>query len=111
MINNFDDFDSGRMDDLSFDRNAHMNEPAKKDRSDDKPFILLSELRDALIGVIEGADTHPRACYSINMVKTILQEKHDLPEDVLQEAVNTLMRTYLGPSTPCFLDTSILSDE
>ena len=111
MINNFDDFDSGRMDDLSFDRNAHMNEPAKKDRSDDKPFILLSELRDALIGVIEGADARPRTCYSINMVKTILQEKHDLPEDVLQEAVNTLMRTYLGPSTPCFLDTSILSDE
>lgn len=69
MINNFDDFDSGRMDDLSFDRNAHINEPAKKDRSDDKPFILLSELRDALIGVIEGADTHPRACYSLNMVK------------------------------------------
>ncbi len=110
MINNFDDFGSGRMDDLSFDRLAHI-QPTDEPDEEGKPFILLAELRDALIGVIEGADTHPRACYSINMVKIILQEKHDLTEDLAQEALDTLVRTYLGPSTPCFLDTSILADE
>jgi len=111
MINNFDDFGSGRMDDLSFDRSAHIRPPEEPDEDEGKPFILLAELHDALIGVIEGADTHPRACYSINMVKIILQEKHDLTEDLAQEALDTLVRTYLGPSTPCFLDTSILADE
>lgn len=111
MINNFDDFDSGRMDDLSFDRSAFMNAPSKPVKAPEKPFILLAELQDALIGVIEGADTHPRACYSADMVKNILREKHDLSEELAQEAINTLIRTYLGPSTPCFLDTSILADE
>tara|TARA_B100000963_G_scaffold220215_1_gene191928 strand:- start:4251 stop:4586 length:336 start_codon:yes stop_codon:yes gene_type:complete len=111
MINNFDDFDYGRMDDLSFDRTSHIHCEMDSVEQEDKPFILLAELEDALLGVIEGADTHPRACYSINMVRHILQEKHDLSEDLAQEALDTLVRTYLGPSTPCFLDTSILTDE
>ena len=110
MINNFDDFGSGRMDDLSFDRASHINCPSDS-VEETNPFILLAELEDALLGVIEGADTHPRACYSINMVKLILQEKHDLSEALAQEAMDTLVKTYLGPSTPCFLDTSILADE
>ena len=111
MINNFDDFDGGRMGDLSFDRSAFIGPPSKKIKSPDIPFILLPELHDALIGIIEGADTHPRACYSIDMVKTILREKHNLSEKLALEAMSELIRTYLGPSTPCFLDTSILADE
>lgn len=110
MINNFDDYDAGRMEDLSFDRQAYMGGPPAPIKPTSSPFILLSELQDAFIGVVEGADTRPRACYSVPMVKTILSNKHNLTEEVARDATEALIKTYLGPSTPCFLDTSALAD-
>jgi hypothetical protein len=110
MINNFDDFDSGRMGDLSFDRGPHMGGPPIYFEATEEPFILLTELREALIGVVEGADTPPRACYSLNMVKTILCTKHNLTEELANFAADNLKKTYLGPTSPYFLNTSIVSD-
>ena len=73
-----------------------------------KSMLMFSELKDAYIGVVEHASNPSIACYSIAGTKIILKEKHGLNEEEVDMALDQLMSCDLGPSTPCFLDSTAL---
>lgn len=81
-----------------------------RNRSSPK-FILFSELKEALLGVVEHPSHPAVACYSSSMTISILKTKHGLTGTQAQMALEQLMDTDLGPESPCFLDTSILEGD
>lgn len=115
MINDFDGqgLDYDPMDDPYAERQIGFNcYDIKIDPKDGgKPkFILFSELKEALLGVVEHPSHPAVACYSSSMTISILKTKHGLTEPQAQLALEQLMDTDLGPESPCFLDTSIIEE-
>jgi hypothetical protein len=110
MINNFEDF-SGHYN--------PMKDPYKKRSSNSLDFgfttdesyaevMFFQQFEDALLGIIERHDGPPCACYSQSGAITILIEEHGLSNEDAHYAITRLLETDLGPSAPCFLDTSIV---
>tara|TARA_R100000664_G_scaffold34244_2_gene55671 strand:+ start:1515 stop:1859 length:345 start_codon:yes stop_codon:yes gene_type:complete len=112
MINNFENF--------SWDYNPSEDPYAKRAKSCShiggtgesnvryEEVIFFNQLEDALMGVVEYSDRPPVACYSSSISLSILQNKHGLSEEDAQSALSQLIDSDLGPSAPCFLDTSIV---
>lgn len=114
MINDFNNY-SGEYDpkkDPYHDRSKtkkdfeFSNEPITRDCFAE--VIFFSMFESALVGVIEHANGDPAACYSQSVVLEILKEEQGLSEEGARIAINQLIETDLGPSSPCFLDTSII---
>ena len=70
--------------------------------------IFYKQLEDALMGIVEHGDNPPVACYSSAVAIAILREHHGLSVADAKGALLQLMDADLGPSSPCFLDTSIV---
>jgi hypothetical protein len=73
-------------------------------------YILFSELKEALLGIVEHPSHPAVACYSSSMTISILKRKHGLTEPQAQLALEQLIITDIGPEAPCFLDTSIIEE-
>jgi len=69
-------------------------------------ITLFSELQDAYVGVVEHAQNPPVACYSCSGTITILKMRHGLNTPEAELALKQLKVCDLGPTTPCFLDSS-----
>lgn len=77
-------------------------------RKGPRGVVLFSELNDAFIGIVEHARNPPVACYSCGGTITILKMKHGLNSKEAELALSQLKTCDLGPTTPCFLDSSSL---
>tara|TARA_R110002051_G_scaffold22406_3_gene58010 strand:- start:400 stop:732 length:333 start_codon:yes stop_codon:yes gene_type:complete len=84
------------------------NSPVKGGRAKYAEVIFFSKLESALLGIVEHDEHPPVACYSCDGVITIFQEKHGFTPEDAETALEQLIKSNLGPSSPCFLDTSIL---
>jgi|TARA_R110002051_G_scaffold51203_3_gene98295 hypothetical protein len=73
-------------------------------------YILFSELKEALLGIVEHPSHPAVACYSSSMTLAILKSKHGLTEPQARLALEQLLITDIGPEAPCFLDTSIIEE-
>jgi|TARA_R110002110_G_scaffold190000_1_gene398236 hypothetical protein len=111
MISNFEDF--------SWDYNPLKDPYVKRSKdpclspSDEASYaevIFFNQLEEALVGVVEHAGNPPTACYSSSKSLAILQDIHGLTPDAARMALSQLIDADLGPSSPCFLDTSIVED-
>jgi hypothetical protein len=107
MINNFDNF--------SWDYNPQKDPYHKRSVTSDDyretgfaEVIFFHQLEPALVGIVELATGPPIACYSSSIASTLLQEEHGLTEEDAKFALTQLIDADLGPSAPCFLDTSIV---
>ena len=114
MINDFNNF-SGEYDpkkDLYRDRSkSKMDLEFSKEPITSGCFaevIFFSMFESALLGVVEHANGDPAACYSQSVALEILKEEQGLSEEDARLSINQLIETDLGPSSPCFLDTSII---
>lgn len=101
--------------DFSWDYDPRQDPYAKRAKGFDEELIkrhteviFFGQLKEALVGVVEHAERPPIACYSIDMVLNIFKEKHGLGDDEAQVALDQLINSDLGPSSPCFLDSSIV---
>lgn len=110
MINNFENF--------SWEYNPEEDPYVKRQLTpkNTKPvryeeIMFFNQLQDALVGVVEKPDGPPVACYDSLKSLAILQDEHGLDEEDARLALNQLMDTDLGPTAPCFLDTTILEEE
>jgi len=81
--------------------------PVQKGAGRFAEVIFFARLEDALLGIVEHAENPPIACYSSETVISIFQNKHGLSLDDAETALDQLVNSNLGPSSPCFLDTSI----
>jgi|TARA_R100000479_G_scaffold42555_1_gene19312 hypothetical protein len=70
--------------------------------------IFFHQLEEALVGVVEHANGPPVACYSSAISIEILKQEHGLSKEDARFALAQLIDADLGPSAPCFLDTSIV---
>tara|TARA_R100001440_G_scaffold24346_6_gene39721 strand:+ start:4916 stop:5263 length:348 start_codon:yes stop_codon:yes gene_type:complete len=115
MINNFDNF--------SWDYNEHEDPYAKRshnyfsivdgnvENSDCyAEIVFFNQLEEALLGIVEKAKGPPVACYSSSIAISILQKEHGLSKKDARFALSQIMESDLGPSSPCFLDTSIVEN-
>lgn len=114
MINNFDNF--------SWDYNPKKDHYAKRSltpldieiynaQSQETSYaevIFFNQLEEALVGIVEQAAGPPIACYSSAVAIAVLQEEHGLSKQDAKFALSQLIDADLGPSAPCFLDTSIV---
>ena len=107
MINNFENF--------SWDYNPQKDPYHKRSVTSDDyretgfaEVIFFHQLEEALVGIVELATGPPIACYSSSVARTLLQEEHGLTEADAKFALTQLISADLGPSAPCFLDTSIV---
>lgn len=74
-------------------------------------IILYDNFDDALVGVVEGFDNFPKACYDykkcINIIMEDMEDSSDI-EDKYMEAVEyfnfNVMSGYVGRTTPVFLN-------
>jgi|TARA_R100001530_G_scaffold20325_3_gene16968 hypothetical protein len=71
---------------------------------------LFAELQDAFIGVVEHVRNPPVACYSCSGTMAILKTQHGLNTAEAKLALSQLIACDLGPTTPCFLDSSPLQE-
>tara|TARA_A100001388_G_C28760496_1_gene497502 strand:- start:652 stop:1002 length:351 start_codon:yes stop_codon:yes gene_type:complete len=116
MISDFDGsgFDYDPMDDPFAERQLTFNCYAVADDKEEEEYkpklVLFSELKEALLGVVEHPSHPSVACYSSSMTLSILKSKHGLTEPQAKLALEQLMDTDLGPESPCFLDTSIIDE-
>ena len=112
MINNFENF--------SWEYDPTEDPYAKRSKSDNlmgeddecevryEDVMFFNQLEDALMGVVEHAKGPPVACYSSSISLSILQKKHGLSKSDAKIALSHLIESDLGPSSPCFIDTSIV---
>lgn len=115
MINNFDSesFNYDPLDDPYATRQVGVElDLSGGDETDESTttLVLFAELKEALLGVVEHPQNPSIACYSSSMTIALLKKKHGLTEAQAGMALQELMRTDLGPDTPCFLDTSIIDE-
>ncbi len=116
MINDFSgftgDYDSHSDDYLDRSNNLtdfnYTSEPITDDSFAE--VIFFSMFENALLGVVEHANGSPSACYSQSASIEILKQEQGLSEEAAKIALNQLITTDLGPSSPCFLDTSIVTE-
>lgn len=116
MINNFDNFSwdydpnkdpyNKRMTIVGFD----FETKGITDTAYDE-VIFLNQLEDALLGVIEHSNGPPAACYSQSVSLQILKREHGLSDADAKFAIQELIKADLGPASPCFLDTSIVTND
>lgn len=106
MKNNFEDF--------SWDYNPSKDPYAKRTQTPIQKgagrfaeVIFFGRLEDALLGIVEHSEHPPVACYSSEAVLSIFQNKHGLSLADAETALEQLINSNLGPSSPCFLDTGI----
>lgn len=114
MINDFSDF-SGDYDPKQDVYRSRVKTPidfvfSSKTEADESlsEVIFFSMFESALVGVIEHVNGDPAACYSQAVAIEILKEEQGLSEEEAKEAISQLIETDLGPSSPCFLNTSII---
>ena len=109
MINNFEDF--------SGDYEPHKDPykaraiSDKLDVFEDQNFdevIFFQHFEEALLGILNKPDGTPAACYSQTVSINILINEHGMSEEDALYAIQRLLKYDLGPSGPCFLDTSIV---
>ena len=86
------------------------NNGVGKTQDGPKGVTLFAELRDAFIGVVEHARNPPVACYSCSGTITVLKTRHGLNTAEAKLALSQLKACDLGPTTPCFLDSSALQE-
>jgi len=115
MINDFDGvgIDYDPMDDPFAERQLSFNcygAVDGKEKGGEPKLVLFSELKEALLGVVEHPSRPAIACYSSSMTLSILKKKHGLTELQAELALEQLRDTDLGPESPCFLDTSIIDE-
>lgn len=113
MISDFDGlgFNYDPMDDPFAERQIgfkYYDIKIEPDNGGKPKFILFSELREALLGVVEHPSHPAVACYSSSMTISILKKNHGLTNSQAQLALDQLLIMDLGPEAPCFLDTSII---
>ena len=84
------------------------NTPIKKERAKYAEVIFFGKLEPALLGIVEHDEHPPVACYSCEGVVTLFKEKHGFSAEDAETALAQLIKSNLGPSSPCFLDTSII---
>lgn len=114
MINDFNNF-SGEYDSSKDPYHNRLNSSLEfvfsNEPISDESFaevIFFSMLENALLGIIEHSNGGPSACYSQAVTLEILKEEQGLSEEDAKLAINKLIETDLGPTSPCFLDTSIV---
>ena len=83
------------------------NSPIQKGAGRFAEVIFFGRLEDALLGIVEHAENPPIACYSSEAVVSIFQTTHGLSLEDAETALEQLINSNLGASSPCFLDTSI----
>ena len=112
MINDFDGagIDYDPMDDPFAERQLSFNCYGVVAEEEKPKLVLFSELKEALLGIVEHPSRPAIACYSSSMTLSILKNKHGLTESQAALALEQLMDTDLGPESPCFLDTSIIDE-
>ena len=109
MINNFESF-SGDYDPQK-DPYKERSTSDALDIFEDQNFdevIFFQQFEEALLGILQKPDGTPSACYSQNGSINILINEHGLSEEDALYAIQRLLKYDLGPSGPCFLDTSIV---
>tara|TARA_R100000654_G_scaffold6209_2_gene16478 strand:- start:2641 stop:2970 length:330 start_codon:yes stop_codon:yes gene_type:complete len=107
MIHNFDNF-SWDYDPKKDPYHKRSLTPEDYRKTDFSEVIFFNQLEEALVGIVELATGPPIACYSSSIASTLLQEEHGLTEQDAKFALSQLIDADLGPSAPCFLDTSIV---
>lgn len=110
MQNNFEDF--------TWDYNPSKDPyskrtqtPIQKGAGKFAEVIFFGRLEDALLGIVEHSENPPVACYSSDAVISIFQNKHGLSLEDAEIALDQLINSNLGPSSPCFLDTGIVEND
>lgn len=115
MINDFHGFTGGYDEDKDpyvgringLSDYEYTSEPITNDSFAEVIFFSLFE--NALLGVVEHFNGAPSACYSQSATIEILKEEQGLSDEDAKLAINQIIKTDLGPSSPCFLDTSIVT--
>jgi hypothetical protein len=113
MINNFENFSGDynpKKDPYVKRYNVYDIDVSTKDFDDTSyaEVVFFNQFEEALLGVVEYANGPPAACYSQSGAINILMEQHGLSEEDAHFAITKIIATDLGPSSPCFLDTSIV---
>ena len=114
MIHNFEDFswDYTPADDPYIDRQKSCFADYEDARPTEyKEVIFFDLLKEALVGVVQNSEGPPSACYDSSAALALLQKQHGLTAKDAMAALSQLISTDLGPSSPCFLDTSIIKDK